>query len=45
MLEQGFLKSNLVGKTDIDYYRLITDGYRLPVDGVLKTIKVKGYQE
>jgi long-subunit acyl-CoA synthetase (AMP-forming) len=41
MLKQGSLKCNLVGKTDLDYYRHITDGYRLPVGGVLKTIRVK----
>ena len=37
-LKQGALKSNLVGKTDRNYYRNIVDGYRLPVDGVLKDI-------
>ena len=35
-LERGSLKPNLVGKTDREYYRSIVDGYRLPVDGVLK---------
>ena len=38
MLGQGSLKPNLVGKTDRNYYRNIVDGYRRPVDGVLKEI-------
>ena len=41
MLGQGSLKCNLVGKTDLDYYRHIVDGYRLPVDGVLKEITMR----
>ena len=38
MLKQGSLKANLVGKTDLVYYRNIVDGYRLPVEGILKEI-------
>lgn len=48
-LKQGSLKSNLVGKTDRNYYRNIVDDYLLPVDGVLKEItftpEMKGKEE
>ena len=38
MLKHGSLKPSLVGKTDRNHYRHILEGYRLPVDGVLKEI-------
>ncbi len=40
-LGHGLLEPNMVGKTNRHHYRQILDGYRLPVDGVIKDISFK----